>query len=205
MEERIRFNKVYLREQKQKKAMYGRFLPVLEAKKQQLLIHLASVRRQIEAQKLIIEETMREIASWAQVYRMMGDTLRYYISVREVRYSYRNIAGLRLREFREVVFDEPGYSLFVTPYSFDLVLLRTRESISIRERIRTLEEQEHGLEREFRKTSQRINLYERRLVPRCIESIRRVTVHLQDQQAAAVGVAKAAKRLSEEASYYANP
>jgi len=202
MEERIRLNKVFLREQKQKKAMYGRFLPVLEAKKQQLLMRLSIVRTEINAQNLLMGEVMAEIASFGPVYRMMEEILRYHISIKEVRFFHRNIAGLKMREFRDVVFDEPGYSLFMTPYSFDHVLSKTREAISLREKIKMLEQQFRGLEKEFRKTSQRINLYDQRLIPQCTEAIRKITVHLQDQQAAAVGVAKVAKRLGEEASYY---
>ncbi len=38
MEERVRLNKVSLREQKQKMVLYGRFLPVLAAKKQHHLM-----------------------------------------------------------------------------------------------------------------------------------------------------------------------
>ena len=50
----------------------------------------------------------------------------------------------------------------------------------------------------FRKTSQRINLYEQVLIVDCRENIRKITVYLQDQQAASVGVAKVAKRLNQE-------
>ncbi|MCG7851809.1 MAG: hypothetical protein MIO92_04750, partial [Methanosarcinaceae archaeon] len=57
-------------------------------------------------------------------------------------------------------------------------------------------EQEKVLYQGFLKTSQRINLYEQRLIPKGREAIRKITVYLQDQQAAAVGVAKVAKRLS---------
>ena len=203
MQERIRLNKISLREQKQRMAMYRRFLPVLEAKKQQLLMQLSLVRKEIGLQKVRMEVVMKEIGSWGGIYRMIEATLRYHLVIREVKYLYRNIAGLRIREFREVVFDEPGYSLFMAPYSFDNILLKTREAISSREMIKVLVEQERILEKEFRKTSQRINLYEQRLIPRCVEVIRKIEVHLQDQQAAAVGVAKVAKRLSEESSYYA--
>ncbi len=156
----------------------------------------------MDDQRGLMEETMEEITSFGSVYRMMEDVLRYHISIKEVRFSHRNIAGLKMREFREVVFHEPGYSLFVTPYSFDHVLSRMRYVISLREKIKMLEEQFRGLEKEFRKASQRINLYEQRLIPRCKEAVRRINVHLQDQQAAAVGVAKTAKMLGEEGSYY---
>ena len=204
MAERIRLNKISLREQKQKMALYGRFLPALEARKQQLVIKLAVIRQNIREQREIMENMEKEMDSWASLYWDMENVLCFYIAIREIRFASRNIAGLRVREFLEVVFDEPGYSLFGTPYSFDVVLKKTRELISFREHIKILEEQEQVLLDGFRKTSQRINLYEKRLIPQCREAVRRITVYLQDQQAAAVGVAKVAKRLSEEASFYAD-
>lgn len=202
MAERIRLNKVSLREQKQKMSMYERFLPALEARKQQLIMQLAIIRTNIRTQRELMEIKLEEIRSWASLYWDIEQVLRFYIAIREVRWVSRNIAGLKIREFSEVVFEDPGYSLFRTPYSFDYVVERTREAISLRERIKILEEQELVLLDGFRKTSQRINLYEKRLIPQCRDSIRRISVYLQDQQAAAVGVAKVAKRLSEEASYY---
>ena len=202
MAERIRLNKVSLREQKQKMAMYERFLPALDARKQQLIMQLTVIRANIRDQRELMEAMVEEIRSWASLYWDIEGILRFYIAVREIRCASRNIAGLKIREFKEVVFDDPGYSLFRTPYSFDAVLKRTRDAISLRERIKILEEQEQVLLEGFRKTSQRINLYEKMLIPQCRDAVRRISVYLQDQQAAAVGVAKVAKRLSEEASYY---
>ena len=202
MAERIRLNKVSLREQKQKMAMYERFLPALEARKQQLIMQLAVIRTNILVQRELMETMLADIRSWASLYWDVGKILRYYIAIREIRCVSRNVAGLKIREFKEVIFDDPGYSLFRTPFSFDTILKKTRDAISLREGIKILEEQEQVLLEGFRKTSQRINLYENRLIPQCRAAIRRISVYLQDQQAAAVGVAKVAKRLGEEASYY---
>ena len=196
MAERIKLNKISLREQKQKLGMYQRFLPALEARKQQLLLHLAAAQKAIAEQKALMEEHLREVSDWSVLFRDAEDRLPYVAVVREVRFSERNIAGLQVPVFEEVVFEEAPWSLFSMSYSFDAVVEAARKGIALRERIRLLQEQERILFEGFRKTSQRINLYEQRLIPDCRESIRRITVHLQDQQAAAVGVAKAAKRLS---------
>ncbi len=203
MAEHIRLNKVSLREQKQKLAMYERFLPALEARKQQFLMQLAIIRKEIREQEGVMNEKIREISLWSPLYWDMEKILPFFISIRQVNLGWKNVAGLRIPEFQTVIFDEPLYSFFATPYSFDEVVQKTREAIFIRERTLILKEQEHILSEGFRKTSQRINLYEQKLIPGCREAIRKITVYLQDQQAAAVGVAKVAKALSEEASYYA--
>lgn len=199
MAERIKLNKISLREQKQKLAMYQRFLPALEARKQQFLMQLTVVRAQIAAQEARLQEILREITAWGALYADMGPLLRYSIEIRKIRTSIRNVAGLKVPEFHGVEFSDPPYSYFATPPTFEEVLRQSREAIQCREAISMLREGERVLFEGFRKTSQRINLYEQRLIPGCREAIRRIVVYLQDQQAAAVGVAKVAKRLTEAA------
>ncbi|OPY86235.1 MAG: V-type ATP synthase subunit D [Smithella sp. PtaU1.Bin162] len=197
MAERIKLNKVSLRLQKQKLAMYRRFLPALEARKQQFLMHLAIVRKEIADQEERLQKIRQEISIWSSLYGDMGDLLKYFIEIREIKSSIRNVAGLNVPQFYGVEFSNPPYSYFATPASFDEVMRQSREAIECREAVSMLREQESVLFEGFRKTSQRINLYEQRLIPGCKESIRKIAVYLQDQQAAAVGVAKVAKRLTQ--------
>jgi V/A-type H+-transporting ATPase subunit D len=199
MAERIKLNKVSLRTQKQKLAMYQRFLPALEARKQQFLMQLAIVRKQIVEQEARLKDIMQEIATWSALYGDLGPLLRYFIQIEEIKSSVRNVAGLKVPQFHGVEFSDPPYSYFATPLSFEEVLRQSRNAIEGREAIRMLKEGEQVLFEGFRKTSQRINLYEQRLIPDCREAIRKIVVYLQDQQAASVGVAKVAKRMTEAA------
>ncbi|HOS97332.1 MAG TPA: V-type ATP synthase subunit D [Deltaproteobacteria bacterium] len=201
MAERIKLNKISLREQKQKLAMYRRFLPALEARKQQLLAQLADVRARIAEQEARLQGIMREISTWGALLADMGPLVRYFIEIREIRSSFRNVAGLQVPQFHGVAFSDQPYSYFATPPSFEEVILQCRGAIECREELRMLREGERILYEGFRKTSQRINLYEQRLIPGCREAIRRIVVYLQDQQAAGVGVAKVAKRLTEAAMH----
>lgn len=199
MAERIKLNKVSLRTQKQKLALYQRFLPALEARKQQFLMHLVIVRKEIAEQEARMKDIMQEIATWSALLGDMGPLLKYFIEIREVKSAIRNVAGLKAPEFRGVDFNNPPYSYFATPPSFEEAVRQTRAAIECREAIRMLKAQEQVLLEGFRKTSQRINLYEQRLIPDCRKTIRKIMVYLQDQQAAAVGVAKVAKRMTEAA------
>jgi V/A-type H+-transporting ATPase subunit D len=179
--------------------MYQRFLPALEARKQQFLMQLAVVRKQIAEQEARLNDIMQEITTWSALYGDMGPLLKYFIQIEEIKSSVRNVAGLKVPQFHGVAFSDPPYSYFATPLSFEEVLRQSRGAVECREAIRMLREGEQVLFEGFRKTSQRINLYEQRLIPDCREAIRKIVVYLQDQQAAAVGVAKVAKRLTEAA------
>ena len=197
MAERIKLNKVSLREQKQKMALYQRFLPALEARKQQFLMQLGVVRKDIRKQENALAQLIADMALWVPLVRDMEGQLKPFIKIRQIRVALHNVAGLKIPLFEEVVFEDPAYSVFATSYSFEIVLERLREAIRRREKLKILLEQERILADGFRKTSQRINLYEQRLIPECREALRKIAVYLQDQQAAAVGVAKVAKRLLE--------
>jgi len=197
MAQRIKLNKVSLREQKQKMALYQRFLPALEARKQQFLMQLAVVRKEIREQEAALTALTADISVWSPLIRDMEGILKPFIEIRQVTVSLHNVAGLKIPLFQDVIFEDRSYSAFATSYSFEIVLERLREAIHRRERLKVLLTQERILADGFRKTSQRINLYEQRLIPECREALRKIAVYLQDQQAAAVGVAKVAKRLLE--------
>ncbi|MBN1364183.1 MAG: V-type ATP synthase subunit D [Syntrophaceae bacterium] len=197
MLQRIKFNKVTLREQKQKMSLYQRFLPTLEARKQQFLMQLSIVRKEIREHDQALSRLMKDMSEWSALIRDMEGMLKPCLEIRQVKVSLRNVAGLKIPLFEEVVFQNTTHSLFATAYSFEIVLGHLHEAIRLREKLKILSEQERVLAEGFRKTSQRINLYEQRLIPECREVLHRISVYLQDQQAAAVGVAKVAKRLLE--------
>ncbi|MCF8054430.1 MAG: V-type ATP synthase subunit D [Deltaproteobacteria bacterium] len=199
MTDRVKLNKVSLRQQKQSFAMYRRFLPALEARKQQFLMQLAIVRKKIVEQEEQLKDLLHNINQWAPLYRDLGAVLRPHLAINELKVSLRNIAGLKVPDFHGIEFENPAYSYISTPATFEEVLRKSREAIECRSALKILGEQEKVLFEGFRKTSQRINLYEQRLIPQCKESIRKIVVYLQDQQAAAVGVAKVAKRMTEAA------
>jgi V/A-type H+-transporting ATPase subunit D len=197
MADRIKLNKVSLREQKQKLALFQRFLPALEARKHQFLLQLGLVRSEIREREEAMAALLAEMVPWSALIRDQEGLWRYFLEIREVRLSWHNIAGLKIPRFEGVDFHDPPYSFFATPYSFEIVLVALRKGLSLREEIRILHDQERVLAEGFRKTSQRINLYEQRLIPGCLDALRRIAVYMQDRQAASVGVAKVAKRLTE--------
>jgi V/A-type H+/Na+-transporting ATPase subunit D len=196
MSENIKLNKVSLREQKQKLGMYQRFLPALEARKQLFLLQLSQIRKDIQETTERLNEALRAADAFSPLYWDMEDLLAPFLEIESIVRSIKNFAGLKVPHLDTVVFREPAYGMFDTPYSFEQVRDHTRRIIILKTRLQVLGQQENLISESLRKTSQRINLYEQRLIPGCRDAIRRINVYLQDQRAVAVGVAKAAKRLN---------
>lgn len=195
MPENIKLNKVSLREQKQKLGIYQRFLPALEARKQLFLVRLALVRKNIQQKQEGLEALLKDISAISPLYWEMEGLLLPFLEITGVERSLKNFAGLKVPHLEKITFAEPLYGYFDTPYTFEAVRDVTRRAIILKQELDTLRRQEEMIAEGLRKTSQRINLYEQRLMPECREAIRHINVYLQDRRAVAVGVAKAAKRL----------
>jgi V/A-type H+-transporting ATPase subunit D len=196
MPENIKLNKVSLREQKQKLGMYQRFLPALEARKQLFLLQQSQVRKAIREKSLQLEASLKAAESFSPLFREMEGHLRPFLEIEQLKSSVKNFAGLKVPQLDGIVFRQPAYGFFDTPYSLEAVRDTARNIIYLKTELKFLRDQEALLSEGLRKTSQRINLYEQRLMPDCRDAIRHINVYLQDQRAVAVGVAKAAKRLS---------
>ncbi len=73
-----------------------------------------------------------------------------------------------------------------------------RDLVEIKAERAVLQEQYRRISRELRVTTQRVNLFEKVKIPECKENIRVIQIYLSDQQTAAVGRSKIAKRKMEK-------
>jgi V/A-type H+/Na+-transporting ATPase subunit D len=193
MAEKIKLNKNSLRDQNQSLKLYLEFLPTLELRKQQLQSEVASARKEMDRAQLRRDALLDDAREWRArlntVLPMVQDLLRVdLVSV----YS-ANVAGVRVPVFDKVVFKKGAYSLAATPWILDAAMTFFEKAITAREQMRVLQEKHALLVAELIKTTQRINLYEKVLIPQTRENIRKIRVYLGDQQTAAVCRAKIAK------------
>ena len=69
-----------------------------------------------------------------------------------------------------------------------------RDALALTVRLQVEWERLHRLERAVRRVTQRVNLFDKVLIPRTREHIRRIRIHLADGERSAVVRAKLAKR-----------
>ena len=193
MAEKIKLNKNSLRDQKQALALFEEFLPTLELRKQQLQTELRIAKRRIKKKRKALAEHLAGAGRWAGLLDAFFGQVRPFVRIREVETKRGNVAGVKVPIFEKVVFEPFDYSLVATEPHFDDAVAFWQQAVSMREEIKILEEQMRLLDIELTKTTQRINLYEKVLIPETKENIRKIKVYLGDQQTAAVCRAKIAK------------
>ena len=199
MAEKPKFNKTALKQQRDSLAKYQKFLPILQLKKMQLQLVIRQLEPLIDDARKRLTEAAAAAESWSALLSDAAIGIEDFIEVGEVLTEMDNIAGVEVPEFGEVVFKEKPYSLFATPVWMDQAVKALRGIISVREELRVLIEKDGLLREELRTTTQRVNLFEKKLIPELKENIRKIKIFLGDEETAAVGRAKLAKgKVSKE-------
>lgn len=198
MAEKLKYNKTALKAQRDAKGKYEKFLPILQLKKMQLQIVIRQLEPMIEEKRRMLKAAADGTKAWCLFLTDPAVDIRDYIEIEEVVAHRDNIAGVEVPEFKEVVFKDRPYSLFATPFWLDRAVLSMKELVALREELRLLLQKEALIREELRITTQRCNLFEKKLIPELKENIRKIKIFLGDEETAAVGRAKLAKQKIQE-------
>ncbi|MGR3302717.1 MAG: V-type ATP synthase subunit D [Candidatus Scalindua sp.] len=193
---KIKLTKTELKKQKDSLKRYKRYLPILNIKKQQLQREMEGVRIELERTVFEFNKLREEIIPW--IY-LLGEEvgLSDLIILKEIETSVENIAGVDIPVFVEAHIDIKRYDLFIYPLWVDKAVDIISKMISLQAEESVIVERQRRLEQELIITSQRVNLFEKVKIPEAKAAIRQISIFLGDQQAAAVGWARIAKKKIE--------
>ncbi|HNX76393.1 MAG TPA: V-type ATP synthase subunit D [Candidatus Rifleibacterium sp.] len=198
MAEKIKKTRPELLRQRRQLGMFQRFLPTLVLKKQQIQSEILKVR----GERLLLDRQMAEKIrlsdSWALLFsESLPGPLTRLVRVKNIQRGLRNVAGIKLPIVAGVEYEISDFSRLSTPPWVDAGLDFVKELLELREKVRILHEQEEILQKELRKVTQRVNLFEKVKIPEAKENIRLIRVNLAEEQTAAVGRSKIAKGKSK--------
>lgn len=200
MADKIKKTRPELLKQRRSLAMFKRFLPTLLLKKQQIQMEIQKVRAERAKVRGEIDHRIVQIDRWVTLFSepVPGPVTRL-VRVKEIQRGVRNVAGIELPTLVRVAYEVQPYSLFATPPWVDRGVQFVKDLLELRERIKVLMEQEKVLQQELRKVTQRVNLFEKIMIPRAIENTRVIRIALGEEQVAGVGRAKIAKGKTQAA------
>lgn len=191
----VKFTKTELRAQQVKLDRLQKYLPTLQLKKAMLQMEVNQAQSEIEALVAEFTDAEAKIGKYSALFsERSAFDLFSAVRIQQVERSYENVAGVEIPSFERVLFEPATYSLFDTPLWFESAILGIKGLITIREKIKIVEEKKRALEKELREVSIRVNLFEKILIPRAQENIKKIKIFLGDQQLAAVSQAKVAKK-----------
>jgi len=173
---------------------FERYLPTLKIKQQQLQATLIDAHQRRSAAHDALAEAVGRFEPYKSVTRdLAGLNINSLAEPLEVRTVRRNIAGVSVPDFQDAIFPRASYSLFATPAWVDGAIADLREINRRRAAMEIIDEQCRLIQRELTRVTQRVNLFEKVMIPSAREAIRRIRIQLGDEMTAAVVRAKIAK------------
>jgi V/A-type H+-transporting ATPase subunit D len=190
---RLSFSKSALsREAKQLKT-YERFLPSLDLKRRQLMAERAKARAQLARTQRETEALRRRVGEVLPMLANHEVELEGLVRVSRARLGRENLVGTRLPVLEGVDLQVRDYGLIAKPHWVDRVVRELGKMLELQVARQVQQRRLELLDAAVRKVTQRVNLFEKVLIPRTRENIRRIGIALSDAERAAVVRAKIAK------------
>ncbi len=173
------FNKTSLQGLEKNLKMRQRTLPTLQSKESALRMEVKRAKDEVQE---LDEEVNRRIKGYDQMMALWGEFDPTLIHVDDVKMSIKKIAGVRVPILDEVVYTTKQFSIFDAPKWFydGFEQLKAIADIGIRQEFvhRKVELLEHAR----KKTTQKVNLFEKVQIPGYQDAIRKIKRFMEDEE-----------------------
>ena len=194
---RLSLNKSSLKQQRDHLEMYRRFLPSLDLKRQQLLGAWRDARTDLEeaeADYSRMRDSLNRILPLLGSSTLRQRDLSSLVRLSDVRIETENVVGARVPVIREVKFERADYSTLSLPFWVDQLVDSLEQVGELRIRKQVQQERVERLRVASRKVTQRVNLFEKILIPTAKQNIKKIRIAMSDEERSAVIRSKLAKK-----------
>ncbi|MBK6362029.1 MAG: V-type ATP synthase subunit D [Saprospiraceae bacterium] len=178
--------------------MRERALPVLKSKESALRVEVKKTKLLFEATQKELEIALLQEEDFLILAGELDTSLIYldYVEVETI-----SIAGVKVPKIGKIHFKRQMFNIFVNPYwfiqGFDFI-----EKITIlKTRLLYLEKRFFLLEKARKKTTQKVNLYEKNQIPELLDLIRKIKHFLEDEENLSKSSQKILKSTLESKSF----
>ncbi len=187
----FQYNKVSLQDMQKQLKVRLDTLPVLKFKEAILRAEAEKAKKKIEEMETNISTKIKEFEYIDMLWQEFPQDA---ITVKEVKTSMKNIAGVKTPQFEKVDFELRPLCLFNLPFwTFNgIALLKELIGLSIEKKI--ILQTAELLESARKKTTQKVNLYEKVQVPGYADAISKIKKFMNDEESLSKAVQKIMKK-----------
>jgi V/A-type H+-transporting ATPase subunit D len=190
----LALNKASLSQQMGQLKTFERYLPSLDLKRRQLMTERAREQAVMDGTRRASEELRVSVAAQLPMLANREIDLAALVRVQAVRMDEQNILGIRLPHLDAVEVQVRDYGYLAKPHWVDRLVDELTRMLELQVQLAVEHRRVALLDTAVRKVTQRVNLFEKVLIPRARENIRRIRIYLGDAERAAVVRSKIAKR-----------
>ncbi|MDJ0837702.1 MAG: V-type ATP synthase subunit D [Acidobacteriota bacterium] len=196
-----KLNKSELTRLRRQIKMYNQFLPVLKLKKERLQAEHLRLKRELAERRESFAKKREAVRGLESLLpEPLPIDLPAMIRAVEIRVEEKVIAGVKVPVLEEVGFADVELPRFGLPPWVNRALPLLRAMVAEYKELEVLALQAECINHELRKATQKVNLFEKVLIPDTKEAVRRIEIALGDQQVAAVCRGKIAKTKQQRAA-----
>ncbi|MCL2167658.1 MAG: V-type ATP synthase subunit D [Lentimicrobiaceae bacterium] len=176
---KFQYNKTSLQLLEKQLKVRVRALPTIKSKESALRMEVKRTKDRFHELENELNQQIKKYDHLASLWNEFNPEL---IAVKEVKIETKKIAGVLLPLFKNMFFDEKPYSRFHAPvwFSNGISLLKQLAESGIRAELEymKLERLEHAR----KKTTQKVNLFEKVQIPGYSDAIRKIKRYLEDEE-----------------------
>ena len=176
---KFQYNKTSLKQQQKQLKMRERTLPTIKSKESALRLEVKKARREIDTLNEQLEQGIQGYQDMVALWDEFDPTL---VSVTDVQLSTKKIAGVVVPVLDNIDYEVKPFSLFSRPSWFaqGVELLKALATLGIEAEFLNLKLE--YLEYARRKTTQKVNLFEKVQIPGYKDAILKIKRYLEDEE-----------------------
>ncbi|MEO1105570.1 MAG: V-type ATP synthase subunit D, partial [Pseudomonadota bacterium] len=191
---RLQLNKSSLAHETAQLRTFERFLPSLDLKRQQLMAERAKEERGVRA----LEEQVRTFAERVghDLPMLANDAIGLdgLVELKRWELGTENVVGTKLPTLERIEVAVRPYSAMAKPHWVDDVARLLHDMLETHMRIEVAKQRVKRLDAAVVTITQRVNLFDKVLIPTARANIKKIRIYLNEEEMAAVVRSKIAKR-----------
>ena len=191
---KFQYNKTSLQQIEKNLKMRQRTLPIIKSKETALRLEVKRCKEEAEA---LERKLQKQIAGYESMYALWGEFDTSLVALKDVELGVKKIAGVRVPVLNNIRLEVRPFGLFSAPkWYFDGINL-------LHGLVKTAVEHEFAvakqglLEHARKKTTQKVNLFEKVQIPGFQEAVRKIKRFMEDEENLSKSSQKILKSLQE--------
>ncbi|MCL2247047.1 MAG: V-type ATP synthase subunit D [Lentimicrobiaceae bacterium] len=194
---KFQYNKTSLQLLEKQLKVRVRALPTIKSKESALRLEVKRTKDHVIELENELEQQLKKYDHLAGLWNEFDPTL---IVVKDVTIETKKVAGVLLPIFGTVIFEQKSYSRFHAPIWFadGIILLKNLAENGIKAEVEQLKLKQ--LEYARKKTTQKVNLFEKVQIPGYSDAIRKIKRYLEDEESLSKSSQKIMRTLLDKAA-----
>ena len=192
---KFQYNKTSLQQIEKNLKMRQRTLPIIKNKETALRLEVKKCKEEaVELQKKLESQ----IGGYESMYALWGEFDASLVTLKDVEMSVKKIAGVRVPILNNIQLEVKPFGLFSSPkWYFDGInLLQGLAKTAVEHEF--VQAKLHLLEHARKKTTQKVNLFEKVQIPGYQEAVRKIKRFMEDEENLSKSSQKILKSLQEK-------